>query len=352
LDRLMKKKIVLVGFKFRHHREFSGYQQLVNHVDHDLYINRDSFDFSLQIFDFPLLNRINFFLMKIRDYFFLKAIRKAVQDRDCGLIHFLYPENSLAFLGFEIPKNITVIATFHQPMSYFRKLVEAGESGKKILKNFNRCDKTIVLSKRMERNLGKVLQIPEIKFIPHGVDTVAFPDLGWTRKKKSVLIFGTWLRDFPRLVATMLAIYQKDTDVSFTIISDPKNKTDFQSLPKTRFLHGLSHDQMINELNSHTVLLLMFKDLTASNSLLEAASCGLPVICNEQEALHDYFESGGIYTLPPISYIGFEKLAEEIIALLGNKEKLKKMSLKLKNNVLALDWNQIGRKTSMFYDNC
>jgi glycosyltransferase involved in cell wall biosynthesis len=347
----MRKKIVLVGFKFKHHKKFSGYQRLVNYVDHDLYINRDSFDFSLQIFDFPLLSRINLFLIKVRDYFFLRAIKKVAEDQDCGLIHFLYPENSLAFIGFEIPENITVIATFHQPMPYFRKLVEAGESGEKVLKNFNRCDRAIVLSKGMERDLGKVLQIPEIKFIPHGVDTVAFSDLGWTRKSKSILILGTWLRDFSSLTSILKAIHKKDAAVSFTIISEPKNKAYFQSLPNTGFLHGLSHKRLVEELNTHAFLLLNFRDLVASNALLEAASCGLPIICNEQEALHDYFESGGIYTLPPTSDTCPEKLSEEIIALIRNKEKLKNLSIQLKNNAFALDYNQIGRKTSLFYAN-
>jgi glycosyltransferase involved in cell wall biosynthesis len=106
---------------------------------------------------------------------------------------------------------------------------------------------------------------------------------------------------------------------------------------------------LVEELNTNAFLLFNFRDLVASNALLEAVSYVLPIISNKHYALDDYFESGCIYTLPPTSETCPEKLSEKIIALAKNKEKQKKLSIQLKNGALSLDWNQIGRKTNALY---
>jgi glycosyltransferase involved in cell wall biosynthesis len=340
---------ILVGFRFKHHHEFSGYQRLVHHVAHDVYVNRDRYDFTSPRFNYRGLSRINWILTHLRDFFFFRRLKKEIMASEGGLVHFLYPENTLAYLPFEIPRSVTVVATFHQPIPYFRKLLSDPNASCRIA-NYRRCDKLIALSREMEQGMKDLFGFDNVRFIPHGVETEAFPDLELIRKSKSILILGSWLRDFDSLARVLSELNRVDPSVTVTFIAaDADRKGVLHRLSGVRTLGGISHDEMVYELNTHSVLLLQYREMTASNSLLEAASTGLPVICNPLPALFDYVVADAFAPIVLAVDSDMKEAAEEIRRLLVDEPLLSLLRSKAKESVQSLNWKFVASEMERFY---
>lgn len=343
-------KRILVGFRFRHHHQFSGYQRLVNHVAHDVYVDRDRYDFTSPRLNYRGLSRINWILTHLRDFFFFRRLKKEIMVSEGGLVHFLYPENTLAYLPFEIPRSVTVVATFHQPIPYFRKLLsDPNASG--LIANFRRCDKVIALSREMEQGLRDLFGFEKVRFIPHGVETEAFPDLELVRRPKSILILGSWLRDFDSLASVLSELMRLDPSVTVTFIAaDADRKGVLRRMSGVRTLGGISHDEMVHELNTHSVLLLQYREMTASNSLLEAVSTGLPVICNPLPALLDYVAVDAFAPIVLAADSDMKESAEEIRGLLVDESARSFLRSKAKATVQFLNWKSVASEIERYYE--
>jgi glycosyltransferase involved in cell wall biosynthesis len=343
-------KRILVGFRFRHHHQFSGYQRLVHHVAHDVYVNRDRYDFTSPRFNYRGLSRINWILTHLRDFLFFRRLKKEIMTNESGLVHFLYPENTLAYIPFEIPRSVTVVATFHQPPPYFRKLLSDPNASGRIA-NFRRCDKVIALSREMEQGLRDLFGFENVRFIPHGVQTEAFPDLELVRRPKSILILGSWLRDFDSLARVLSELKRLDSSVTVTFIAaDADRKGVLRRMSGVRTLGGISHDEMVHQLNTHSVLLLQYREMTASNSLLEAASTGLPVVCNPLPALFDYVVADAFAPIVLAADSEMKEPAEEIRRLLVDEPARFFLSSKAKASVQLLNWKLVASETERYYE--
>jgi hypothetical protein len=249
--------MVVVGFKFKHHGRYSGYDQIIKYLGDIKYIDRDNYDYTLEIFNIPIIGRLNLFLEKIRDFYFLKRIKAECLDPSTKKIFFLYPENTLAYLDFEIPSSVTVIATFHQPLNYFENLIFDYDKNINKIKNFKRCDKAIILEKNSVNDFSKLLKIPQVQFIPHGINLNIFqPNPKLLRKPRSILFLGNWLRDFEFAARVFQELVNKNHDIEINIIVNKRNANHFYKINNVNIYSNLSDEQLIKLLQTQTLLFL------------------------------------------------------------------------------------------------
>ncbi len=341
--------VLIVGFKFEHHGSYSGYHQLSKYLDNVYYLNRDNYDYSSRFFDYPGLSLINSFLYRIRNILFFLKLRRLCYDSSYRVIHFLYPENTLAFCSFEIPSDKIVIATFHQPVSYFNNLLCGGVTDFQTLKNFRRCNKVILLSASMQDEFKSITKIKEVYCIPHGVDVVRFSPSVMPRRKKSILFVGNWLRDFSCASQVFLYLSTLDPEIEFTIVTNEENHFYFSKVPNAHLMSDISDSDLLELFQTVTLLFLPLLGATANNALLEAACCGLPIFVTHSDATAEYFPIGTCKFFPLQKHTDIPWLAQSIQSLLNSNGTLDALGISGRLNAEFFSWENIAKRTKQLY---
>jgi glycosyltransferase involved in cell wall biosynthesis len=264
-------------------------------------------------------------------------------------IFFLYPENTLAYLDFEIPSSVTVIATFHQPLNYFENLIFDCDKNINKIKNFKRCDKAIILEKNSVNNFSKLLEIPQVKFIPHGINLNIFqPNPKLLRKSRSILFLGNWLRDFEFAARVFQELVNKNHDIEINIIVNKRNANHFYKINNVNIYTNLSDEQLIKLLQTQPLLFLPLLSATANNAILEAAASGLPIMTTKHFSTFDYFSKDSIFVFSLDNHNHSEFIVDEICKLLNNPEILFKLSQNAQSDVQKIAWESIASEVISF----
>jgi len=342
--------LAVVGFKFRHHGKYSGYDQIVNYLNPSIYLDRGKFDYTT-----PLLlnirggNRVNLFLEKLRDQKFFSELYKICQNPKIKVIHFLYPENTLAFCPFEIPNNKIVIGTFHQPQVYFRDIFTNSVQNELAIKNFRRCNRAIVLGNNELEEFTKITGIKQVDFIPHGLNTIRYKPMNYKRKQNHILFLGNWLRDFECAAGVFTELVRLNPNTKVMVVCNKENHQYFTGIKNVQCLSGISDDHLLMLLQTCSLLFLPLKSATANNAIVEAAACGLPILTTDLLSLEDYI------TLPTNMKFSLEMhedylaLAMKILALLGSGRDLEEGGELLAQSSIKLNWELIAKQTEELY---
>jgi glycosyltransferase involved in cell wall biosynthesis len=341
------RKVVLTGFKFKHHGEHAGYDLLHIHVPDRIWINRDDYDYTVQSWwQIKGLSRINLILEKWRDYRYILALKNALKN--ASTVHFLYPENTLSIYPHEIPLSIKVIATFHQPQSWWiQKLNHPGSS--KELARYTRVNTAIVLSKELIPIVRDSIGIRDVKFIHHGVDRRFFKPNTKKRARKRVLVLGTWKRDLDLLETVLKLATQLDSEIEFRLIMLPRISNRYSKITRVTCLHNMSDDSLLDELQQNSILFLPLVEATANNALLEAASCGLPIMATYHDSLTDYFSSKEIFYFNYSDHSIAEKIVGRLIDILNNEGLMIEKQQLILDAAKSYDWDHISKKINQLY---
>ena len=345
----MVKGLALVGFKFSHHGKYSGYQKIVEYLKPSVYLDRDKYDFTIPKLNFRGGNKINIFLKKIRDKMFFDDLYKICHNPEIYVIHFLYPENTLAFCPFEIPKDKIVISTFHQPNTFYIDIFENKFINESAIINFRRCDKAILLCKDQIEVFKSITGINSVHFIPHGIDTLHFKPNSINRKANHILFLGNWLRDFECAAGVFKTLSRINKNIKVTVICNKENHTHFRGISNVQCLSNISDDNLLILLQTYTLLFLPLKSATANNAILEATACGLPVLTTDLNNNNDYIKLSECMKFPLSMHDDYNSLASMILSNLDANQ----VRSETRNNVIKcvnhLSWKIIAQKTIDVY---
>jgi glycosyltransferase involved in cell wall biosynthesis len=343
----MTDNLAIVGFKFNHHGKYSGYQQIVNYLNPFVYLDRDKFDFTFPLLNFKGVRLINQFLKKMRDKMFFDELYKICHNPDIRIIHFLYPENTLALCPFEIPHDKLVIGTFHQPNEYF--LEQFKNNNQLAIKNYSRCDRAILLCYDQINGFKSITGIDSVHFIPHGIDTKYFIPSNINRKDNHILFLGNWLRDFECAAGVFKTLSRINKNIKVTVLCNKENHTHFRGISNVQCLSNVSDDQLLILLQTYTLLFLPLKSATANNAILEATACGLPVLTTDLDNIDDYIKLPNCMKIPLSMHDDYNNLASMILSNLDANQ----VRIETSNNVIKcvneLSWKIIAQKTIDVY---
>ncbi|MEA5509370.1 glycosyltransferase family 4 protein [Crocosphaera sp. UHCC 0190] len=280
----------------------------------------------------------------------VKVLLKSLQWHP-DLIHITYVENQLGILpNWREKLSCKIIGTSHQPAGWWR-LVH------KHPKSIANLDALIVVGSREVAYFEQYL--PErVFFVPHGVDTEFFCPLEDSVNKKDSIrcIFsGKHLRDLETLAIVIDKVISKNSDIHFDIImpQDRRSASDALLIRMARheqvhWYGGVSDTHLRKLYQRATMLVLPILDCTANNALVEAISCGLPVISNDVGGLQDYTREDFAELLPVGDIDGFVRA---ILTLAENhEEQLRRSNAARDFAENYLNWTHIAKKTLEIYN--
>jgi glycosyltransferase involved in cell wall biosynthesis len=341
----MNKQIVKqITLKFPHHDNFSGYDNILIEADWVKSFNLLDYQFysnSNKLLPLRLLNKI---AEKIA---LLKLTNQIVQTTNSNeLLHFLYPENTLAYFdGFrnKLKSNI-IISSFHQPLSWFELLYK---DRKKCLNNLKNTNYAISLSKNQIPIIQNYLNIQNVTYIPHGVFTDIFiPDYNITRNNNLILTIGSWFRDFNVLKKVIIESNNRNLNYNFLIIAEKKHKSIFFGLNNVSFKSGITTQELITLYQKCSLLLLPLVDSIANNALLEAMSCGTPILVSNVGGVNDYTNKD------VVEYINSDPIdiISKIQKIIDDNIFQKNISNNVRQWALQYDWNVVRKDLTHYYN--
>ncbi|NES81876.1 MAG: glycosyltransferase family 4 protein [Moorea sp. SIO2B7] len=270
------------------------------------------------------------------------------------IVHITYVENLLGILPkFSKRRPLKMVGTTHLTAGWWRLFHRHPESTSAL-------DALIVLASREVAYFEQYLP-GRVYFIPHGVDT------GFFRPKEKPIdsvensqffrcVFsGKYLRDFQTLAEVIDRVIARNPGIKFDLVVPRKSRILNDALlmriarHEQVFWHAeLSDEQLLEIYQQASMLILPIIDCTANNGLLEAISCGLPVVSNDVGGLRDYTQNTFADLLPVGDVEGMTnailKLADDPQARIMRG---KAARLFAEQN---LSWNQIAHKTLEVYD--
>ncbi len=261
------------------------------------------------------------------------------------ICHILYGEDVYCYLrflrGFHRSRGGRLVATYHQPPSILERVLPDRGA-------LQSLDAAIAVGSSQLPFLQSALSEDRVFLVPHGVDTDFFsPSDGPRSHNFSCLFVGQWLRDFPALRGVITAITGARTDVGFTVLTTKEQGEDLKDLPQTTVLSGISDDEMLALYRGADLLILPLLDSTANNSILEAMSCGIPVVTSDVGSVRDYLTPRSGVFLPAGDVAAF---TEVTLGLLRQCDERLAMGEAARKRALDFDWTVIASRMISIFD--
>ncbi len=332
--------VFLIHHRSPHHANYSGYGRIMEYMDaQGVYGNTR--------FPYRIAKIIAAFHSQAKGNYNAGSVLKAVElysllqkySAEKNIVHFLNGERDIRHLGFlrrEFP-NTKFIATFHKPPAILQKTIPNPAVLKKL-------DGAIAVGANQVDFLKDWLQLENVTYIPHGVDTNFFvPDI--SKKKKNTLLFvGQHLRDFKTSVP-QLAVHIENLKINAVV--HPAYSGKIRPHSCINILTGIEDIQLRALYQEANLLYLPMLDSTACNSLLEAMACGLPIITSNVGGNPVYLEGTSNVLVESRNIAGF---INETIALMRDESRLREMGQSSRDRAIDFEWINVVKDINGFYE--
>lgn len=333
---------IFVHHRSGHHGINSGYGKLIDYLDANVVYGKTRFPYRFWKFlAYKHSQNAGIYdaggmLKTIELYNLLKK-----NKNKNNIVHFLNGERDVRHLGllkWRFP-NTVFCATFHKPPETLKRIITDNTALKKL-------DGAIAVGANQVKFLKEWLDIENVVYIPHGVDTRFFKPNDSVKKKDTLLFVGQHLRDFETFNKTIpkLATAIKNLCVNVVIHQSYIDKVEHHDCLN---IFTQVDDEVLRLLyQESTALYLPMLDGTACNSILEALACGLPVITNEVGSNAVYLdETSSLLCQKGDGYA----LVQTTTALLKDEVLLTEISRLSRERALTLDWDKVANEINNFY---
>jgi len=334
--------VYLVHHRSSHHANNSGYGRLMDYIDANVIYGTTKFPYRLaKIFaGFQTQAKGNYTTGSTLKAIELYQLLKENKGQN-NVVHFLNGERDIRHLGFfkrSFP-NTKFCATFHKPPEILKQTIPNPIALQKL-------DAAIAVGINQVDFLKDWLQIDDIAYIPHGVDTQFFvPDI-YNKKRNTLLFVGQHLRDFDTFNKTVPTLAEKVKDLKVNVVIHPAYAHKILPHKCIHIFTEVKDVQLRHFYQEASLLFLPLLDSTACNSLLEAMACGLPIITSDVGGNSAYLKDTA-NVLCECGNIG--KFIDETMALLQDESRLEAIGKTSRKKALELEWSNIAKDVQGFY---
>lgn len=335
-------KTLFVQHRSPHHAENSGYDRILNY-----YPNAETIDDNAQ-FPYKLAKLLAYFnnqkfgLYNTDSVFKEIALFKKLKAQsETNLVHYLNGERDIRHVvqNRNWFKNTRFAATFHKPPSVLDWRISKP-------KYVQLLDGAVAVGINQVDYLKERFKIPNVAYIPHGIDTRFFTSETTLRKTNRLLFVGQHLRDFEALNFCIPRIAEKIKDLSVHVVVHTAYQKKVDSHSCLTVYSNLNDYELKKEYQEASLLFLPMLDSTACNSLLESLACGLPIVTTNVGGNNTYLQGTDSLLLPKNN---FDALIDETILLLNNESKIYELSLLARKKAMEYDWSVIAKQMKDFH---
>ncbi len=290
--------ILFLRHQLNHFGTHSGYEIFIDQLN-DQQISHDQVTRQRSINKYDWYKR--FYLSRIYkkrpaqigqfyNFFSYLAERDAIKSAtlcNAKIIHTTFLEDNYGFLGYFKKNNpVKLVATAHMPVSWWKYI-------RKNMAPLKDLDFLITLTTR-EKNFFEDFLPGKVRLAHHGVDTDFFiPGKPFAERPLRILLVGNLFRDFIFFEKVISVILENNSDILIDMVCAPQNEMHYPVYKLSRFpqvtLHyQISDEKLLRLYQDSRILFLPLIDGTANNAILEAASCGLPVVTTDLEGTREY----------------------------------------------------------------
>jgi glycosyltransferase involved in cell wall biosynthesis len=272
-------------------------------------------------------------LLELATYFHMRKHRN-------GVYHFLFPERDFRFLADRIPaRNHRLAATFHATPQELLNIMRDTT-------HLKRLDGAIAVARNQIPLLESILGNGKVTFIPHGVDTSYYtPDTTKRLKPAQCICIGHHHRDLDLLCRIAERIKLDDPEVRiilvdrvFHVYRTPEDRKKylswFDAIGNVELRHQVSDADLLSLYRTSAATLLPLIDATANVALLEALSCGVPIVVNDVGGIRDYVDS----TCAAVCDGTAEAMAREVLKFVHDATHRSAISDAARVMALTFDW--------------
>lgn len=236
--------------------------------------------------------------------------------RENSLYHVMYGDRDLLLLRFVAGRNGNrLIATFHGPLAVPAPSLEWLP---------HTLDAAILVAEYQRSYFESLLPPDRIFVVRHGVDSEFFVPGSEASQDRTCITVGSHLRDFDTLTRAVERVWREDPGVRFVFggLESERALGPLARDDRVRVLGRVSDAELRTAYQSADVALFAFHDATASNSLLEAMACGLPVVTTDVGGVGEYVNGEAACLCPPGDA---ERMADHVLALLSDPQRARRM---------------------------
>ena len=339
----MNKKLVYVGFAYKHHKgTHAGYQHIKDSLQYDHLIECQK-EFEFLFFDVKEASLFKRLLRRLYAVAFgdgcpfamFRALLYSWMHPENICFHIIYGDNIYAKFFYKLRrKNHKVVATVHQPFDNYM-------SSQKMKNKLLWPDKIIILSNNELKQFNGFTGKQNVVYIPHGICTDFYqPSTNKEHIVKSVLMVGNWLRDFDLAEKVFQKLHTEHPEIRIDMVGSISNEKRFANI--VDYHHGISDDELLHLYQNCSLVYLPLLRFTANNALLEAAATGCKlIIATDNVDDNTYIPNEYLTTT--------DRTVEDSInaILLNLKEGKKNLSLR-QFIVQNYSWEMIGEKVKEF----
>ncbi len=272
-------------------------------------------------------------------YTYLNEIRPDIillHSRQLILVSYLY----------KLFRRVQIVSVEHDPMSIRTKL-------KWIVTNLNSifADRSVVLTQKYKEQVKEKLwfqsNINKYVVIPNGIDIDQYSAKDNSMSENEITIFMAArvnkLKDQETLINAVIDLNKKGYKIQLRLAGDgdtlPELKEKYKSIENVSFLGNIDEDEIIEELHNTDIYVHSTTAETFSTAILQAMSCGLPIITTNIEGTRHMIDdnyNGLLFELKDTL-----DLEEKILILMKDKDKAKVLAKNARNDVATKYNNNI-----------
>jgi len=344
---LLRENVFLVGPRWGHHAQHSGYEAFGRYVGTPL---GSPIDFRWIQGKWYPLNRAFSIVAQHPMYSVGAAFNELITLQHMvrhskGLYHVIYGDTDIRLL--QHARRLTrnrLIASFHLPDSLLRE----NPAIRKVAKNLD----AVVLVCEAQRSYFEELMPPERVFVVlHGADTDYFTPPSQPTSDPICITVGAHRRDFETLRTAIRLVWESRPDMRFVAVGTQSDKNfRFTGLddPRVTYLDRITDAELLHAYHGAALAVFSFEAATANNAVLEAMSSGLPIVATAVGGMPEYIPRDCGLLSPKGDA---EALAASTLDLLGDSRKRCIMGKASRAHALTHDYRKVADRMQQIYLN-
>jgi glycosyltransferase involved in cell wall biosynthesis len=268
------------------------------------------------------------------------CLKRAISS-NVRIVHMLWADLDLGFADLALrARGVGIVGTFHNCSDTIDQAIRFPKRLRKL--------SAVILMSESQRPFMLKAGVPQqrIHVVPHGVDTDFFvPNQTAKNDVFNVLTVGGYRRDFRRLKEFCVAL-KGYSNIRIRIVGPAAQQVTFANLANVDFLSSLNDEQLLHEYQNASCFIMMVEDATANNAILEAISCGLPVVADNIGGIPEYVDSS-CAVLVNSKEVG--EAVSAVIALSQSSSRMLDLSCGARCRAMEFRWDLISKRTQDVY---